>query len=359
MNTGGAICENRRSNAMVIAPLPPSSAGTRSPALRRSVDGAESLRDLNSYLASAVCHLLALVLLGLLTAAAQRSDALKLQLQLGDGNDVFAGDEGAMAGDEDIGDAAVEALAMLEPQQLFDFQAVATVELETVDVPLESLADVDAPFNDKDVASQIDKKLASTIGRGGAGFSEAGDGPDAWSGRGSLSGLEKGFFGIGDTGTTFIYVVDCSDSMNERGKFKRARYELIRSLEQLSQDQRYFVIFYSDIAYPMDAEEPVTATEEHVAQTSEWIDGVEPTGGTNPLPALVMALALWPDAIYFLSDGKFDAQVIQELRGRNRDNRRLALTAIPIHTIAFGDRLAEGLMKTISRNSGGRYRFVK
>ena len=66
-----------------------------------------------------------------------------------------------------------------------------------------------------------------------------------------------------------------------------------------------------------------------------------------------------PDAIYFLSDGQFDPQIVQELRARNRDNRRLSTSQIPIHTIAFGDRLAEGLMKSISRNSGGRYRFVR
>jgi hypothetical protein len=304
--------------------------------------------------------MLALVLLGLATAAAQRgSDALKLELQLGDGHDVLAGDEGALAGVEQVGRTAVESLASVESQQAFDFEAVATTELETVEVPLESLAAVETPLNDKDTAKQIDKHLASTIGRGGAGLGETGDGPDAWSGSGSLSGVERGFFGIGDTGNTFVYVVDSSDSMNERGKFKRARYELIRSLEQLSPDQRYFVIFYSEAAYPMDAEQPLTATEEHIAQTSEWINDVEPTGGTNPLPALLIALALKPDAIYFLSDGKFDPQVIQQLRGRNRDNRRLALASIPIHTIAFGDRLAEGLMKAISRNSGGRCRFVK
>jgi hypothetical protein len=102
----------------------------------------------------------------------------------------------------------------------------------------------------------------------------------------------------------------------------------------------------------------VEATENELARTTEWVDHVEAGGGTNPLPALLFALSLQPDAIYFLSDGQFDPQIILELRGRNRDNRRLNLTQIPIHTIAFGDRRAEGLMKAISRHSGGKYRFV-
>ena len=122
------------------------------------------------------------------------------------------------------------------------------------------------------------------------------------------------FFGIGGYGQTFVYVVDASDSMNDRGKFERARYELLHSIEQLNSDQRYFIIFYNDGAYPMDANEPLLATQDNLANTTQWINEVEPTGGTNPLPALLFALTLRPDAIYFLSDGQFDPATIQQLR---------------------------------------------
>ena len=131
---------------------------------------------------------------------------------------------------------------------------------------------------------------------------------------GSLTGASAEFFGIGGYGQTFVYVVDCSGSMSERGKFERAIYELLHSIEQLASDQRYFVIFYSDAAYPMDADEPVLATEDEFARTRRWVSHVEPEGGTNPLPALLFALSLEPDAIYFLSDGKFDPVTLQELR---------------------------------------------
>ena len=343
---------------MVNAPSPPS--GATSALLASRADKAESLRELNSYLLSAVCHLLAFVLLGLLTAAARNAPhAMQLELQLGDGSDVFAGDEGALAGAEDLGETETESADAVETEQVFEFQAVATTEAIAVEAPLESLTEADAPFNDEDVAKQVDRQLASKIGHGGGVFGEVGDGAGEWSGRGSPSCVETGFFGIGDTGKSFVYVVDCSDSMNERNKFRRAKYELMHSLEQLADEQQYFVIFFSEGAYPMDADGTVAATEEHVAQTSEWISDVEANGGTNPFPALLLALAMQPDAIYFLTDGQFDPQIVLELRKRNRDNRRLGLSQIPIHTIAFGDRRAEGLMKSISRNSGGEYRFVK
>jgi hypothetical protein len=73
----------------------------------------------------------------------------------------------------------------------------------------------------------------------------------------------------------------------------------------------------------------------------------------------VYALSLHPDAIYFLSDGQFDPNTTQEMRLRNRPNNRLKARQIPIHTIAFYDRYAAGLMKTIARNSGGEFRFVQ
>jgi Mg-chelatase subunit ChlD len=178
-------------------------------------------------------------------------------------------------------------------------------------------------------------------------------------GEGSGAKAATEFFGIGGYGQTFVYVVDASDSMNDYRKFERARYELLHSLEQLASDQRYYVIFYNDGAYPMDADEPVLATQDQFARTTRWVQSIEPTGGTNPLPALLHALSLRPDAVFFLSDGQFDPLTIQLLRSRNRPNRKLDQRQIPIHTIAFHDRFAEWLMRSIARNSGGEYRFER
>jgi hypothetical protein len=147
--------------------------------------------------------------------------------------------------------------------------------------------------------------------------------------------------------------------MNDRGKFERARYELLHSIEQFKSDQRFYIIFYNEGAYPIDADEPLLATQDNLAKATNWIQQVEPTGGTNPLPALLFALTLRPDAIYLLSDGQFDPAVLQIMRTRNRQNLRTRMRQIPIHTIAFFDRIAEGLMRTIARNSGGEYRYVK
>jgi hypothetical protein len=133
----------------------------------------------------------------------------------------------------------------------------------------------------------------------------------------------------------------------------------MQSIEQLASDQRYFVIFFNDVPHPMDAAELVLASEEEVARTGRWVTFHEARGGTNPLPALLFALSLRPDAVYFLSDGQFDPMAIGQLRSRNQPNRRLGTREIPIHAIAFVDRATVGLMRTIARNSGGEFRFVE
>ena len=125
-------------------------------------------------------------------------------------------------------------------------------------------------------------------------------------GSGSSSKAATEFFGIGGYGQTFVYVVDCSGSMNENDKFDRARYELLKSIEQLGKDQQYFVIFYNHQMYPMPSEKPLMATPDNLAKTTDWINHAEAMGGTVPMPALMLALSMKPDAIYFLTDGQFD-----------------------------------------------------
>jgi Mg-chelatase subunit ChlD len=219
-----------------------------------------------------------------------------------------------------------------------------------IDAPdVSSLSASSAVFGGSAIAAEMLGKPASGSGKGRGG---------GGNGDGSSAKAATEFFGIGGYGQTFVYVVDCSGSMNDNDKFDRARYELLKSIEQLGKDQQYFVIFYNHTMYPMDSHKPLFATQDNLAQTTEWINRAEPMGGTNPMPALQLALSMKPDAIYFLTDGQFDLSVMQELRNRDRTNLKLHTHVVPIHTICFYDRSAEGMMKMISRNSGGEYRYI-
>jgi von Willebrand factor type A domain len=280
-------------------------------------------------LLSAFCHLAVFIALGLMSVISDDGwRGVKLLVNVGDDFDSAALDDSQL--DDAIKlEVAADAAAAVDPVRLFDVSTMATTDMAALEALSENAS----------VASGMDG-----LALGGTGEAD-----------GSLSGGSAEFFGIGGYGQTFVYVVDCSGSMSERGKFQRAIYELLHSIEQLASDQRFYVVFYSDAAYPMDADEPVPANEDEFARTRRWVSHIAPDGGTNPLPALLYALSLRPDAIYFLSDGKFDPVTTQEVRMKNRPRSK----RIPIHAIAFMERATEGLMRTIARNSGGEYRFVK
>jgi hypothetical protein len=334
-----------------------------------SYDGPSWLEDLNSMLVSASIHFTLFIILGLLTVAGaggKHGNSLVMTLG-GDGtgpaagpdmNDVAA--EGDPLADPAHLDKSVELAAALGPANELDVPSpIAATQIAVPDAVALAAAEVggagglsqkgtDGTNGTALDASPIFGAIGGT-GRGGGGTGD---------GKGTTGKASTEFFGIGGYGQTFVYVVDASDSMNDRGKFERARYELLKSIEQLTSEQRFYVIFYNESAYPMDAAAPLLATPDNVAKTTNWINQVEPTGGTNPLPALLLALTIRPDAIYFLSDGQFDPAVMNQLRFRNRPNLKMHIRQVPIHTIAFFDRIAEAMMRTIARNSGGEYNYV-
>ncbi len=278
-------------------------------------------------LISALCNLVLLVVLGLLTSVTSNPwGGVKLMAEAGQGDEEQFDDSNF--------DDKVELASTAESAAALGPITASEISASSTDLaPLDALAP----------GGKLSGLEGLALGGSGKGDGKTGSAE---------------FFGIGGYGQTFVYVVDASDSMNENGKFDRARYELLQSIEQLSSEQRYFIIFYNDTAYPMDADEPVPATQRQFAATTKWVQHARARSGTNPLPALLHALSMRPDAIYFLSDGQFDPIAIQMLRMKNPKSKRRGHKQIPIHTVAFVDHMTIGLMRTIARDSGGEHRFV-
>lgn len=284
-----------------------------------------------SALVSLVCHLAVLIAFGLLTVAVQHGDA---------GVDLFS----EMIG---VADETGDWTRLVEQQEESGGSTAAGPEtLFTTDAF--ASAELDGPQVELPASPQ-------PTGLGGEGIGELGDGRLGLHGKGYGP---ADFFGIVGTGKTFVYVLDCSDSMNEVERFRRAREELIYSIEKLSPDQNFYVILFNDGAMPMDADDPAPANDQEFKRLRYWLENVVPSGGTNPLPALEYALSFDPDAIYFLSDGEFEPIVIAAVREKNRKSR-LHPRTVPIHTIAFTSQAGENQMRIIARTSGGKYRFVK
>lgn len=163
------------------------------------------------------------------------------------------------------------------------------------------------------------------------------------------------FFGVKSKGSRIVYVVDRSSSM-EGAAFEKACRELLGSLQRLKPRQKFYVIFFSDRDYPMYSvlapeRELVAATRENKQRATAWIENMEVWGGTYPDGALVRALELEPDVIYFLTDGDFESSVVDMIRDCNQ--RRTV-----INTVAFMHQAGEPLLKQIARENRGEYRFV-
>jgi hypothetical protein len=290
-------------------------------------DRGDWFRDTNAMLVSACCHFSMLIAVALVSVVSGGGDGTKLVVSLGKGDDSPVVDDSPLDADGQNeersplqADRQIEAALgpanAMDPAPLFTTSAIATkpeIEVGPLALPTSPAA-----------TSGLIGGLAKLGGSGDSDGLGPGNGKGlggGHKGEGSSGKAATEFFGIGGYGQSFVYVVDCSGSMNENGKFERARYELLQSIEQLSKDQSYFVIFYNHEAHPMEGGRLVLATPAHVAETTHWVNFAEAQGGTNPLPSLLYALSMHPDAIYFLSDGQFDPNTIPE-RGWSDANYR-------------------------------------
>jgi hypothetical protein len=118
-------------------------------------------------------------------------------------------------------------------------------------------------------------------------------------------------FGVEGSGYKFVYVFDRSDSMTEpNGRpMAAAKAELVASLRSLERTHQFQIIFFNhaDPVVFNPTGQPgrlVFGDEANRRLAERFVSGVSPNGGTNPENALVMAVNMRPDVIFFLTDGQ-------------------------------------------------------
>ncbi|MDC0311556.1 VWA domain-containing protein, partial [bacterium] len=163
-------------------------------------------------------------------------------------------------------------------------------------------------------------------------------------------------FGIPGTGSRFVYLIDRSKSM-EGYNFRpmlAARQELWKSVTSLNESNQFQIIFYNNEVDIFRRKLSLhAASEANKDAAKQYIESIQPAGGTDHLAALKTAFKLSPDVIFFLTDaeGGFTADEIFELSRRNYSR------AI-INTVEFGERRSnDRSLEAIARNSGGKYIF--
>ena len=165
---------------------------------------------------------------------------------------------------------------------------------------------------------------------------------------------QASFMGLQATGQRFCIIADCSGSM-KGGKIDFVKSEVLRTIGGLSGGTRFQICFFNSRELPFPQEGWRRPVEE-IGALRNWVNQViQANGGTEPAGAFRFAFALRPrpDAIFFMTDGKFGADVVGVISGLNAEGR-----TVPVHTITFVDRSAEAMMRRIAQESGGRYRHV-
>jgi hypothetical protein len=191
-------------------------------------------------------------------------------------------------------------------------------------------------------------------GTGGGG----GEGGGSGGGEGQGIGAGTEFFGAKERATSFVYVIDRSSSMTNRGSIDMAKRELLASLRRLPDDARFGVVFYNERATPfLDAAgQPrmMPADAANKGRFESRLADIPADGGTNHVDALMAAYAMQPEVIFFLTDA-------DDMTDREAEQLIRAAGPIRIQAIEFGLGPDSGLsvpLRTLANATGGGYRYI-
>jgi len=193
---------------------------------------------------------------------------------------------------------------------------------------LETVAEVPAPVMEPSVTEVVsaDSLPAESSAQPslesadlGGMLSEIGTGAGNRGGRergggGANGGGDTTFFGRTGQGRSVCFLCDNSNSYSNGG-FHVVLEEVARAVDALPPDHSFFVVFFSDAAYPLfhpgPADALVSATPENKQRLRSWLGTVEMCqGGQGIHEAVRLAGTLGTDTVYLLSDGELSSNVV-------------------------------------------------
>ena len=177
--------------------------------------------------------------------------------------------------------------------------------------------------------------------------------------------VQTGVFGLKGKGTRFVYVFDRSGSMaGFQGRpLASAKAQLLASLADLESTHQFQIVFYADRPSILNLRNQATAqllfADEATKRVAErWIRGVAANGSTRHLEALLLAVRMRPDVIFFLTDAEEPHLTPVEMEKVNRLNRRVGAS---IHAIEFGagpSQTNNNFLVRLAQSNGGQHTYV-
>ena len=277
--------------------------------LPAALDGGRRLRPFMPALASAAVNVVAILGLALIFVAAEAKPKRPV-LTLGATEESFV-DELTPVEFEARAEAPAEVdQAADQPPEL---NALAADAVAIDDIEFDEAAFADAPAAVTAVSFDSVDALAAL---GGAGGDAAGSGGGGGGAGGGQPGAAS-FFGRTGQGKTVCFICDNSNSYRDGG-FHTVLDEVARAVDSLRPEQSFFVVFFSDAAYPMFHPERVDelqpASPDNKRRLRTWLASVEMCGGGQGIDEAVrLAGKVGADVVYFLSDGEHAASVVDRV----------------------------------------------
>lgn len=201
--------------------------------------------------------------------------------------------------------------------------------------------------------SQNGSQGTGLSGDGGSG-SSSGD-----RGRGTGKKTKTSFFGVEGSGSSFVYVVDRSDSMNahDAAPLRYAKRELLKSLESLNEYNQFQIVFYNDSLSPM-SRKMFFATDTDKRRATNFVRTMPGDGGTAHFPALRQALAMSPEVLFFLTDAD-DPSLTQTQLHEIRERAELSRTTIHAVQFNLGPASNDGTwIRVLAEMNRGTYKYI-
>src|SRR5579871_6340062 len=107
------------------------------------------------------------------------------------------------------------------------------------------------------------------------------------------------FAGTADT-RSMVFLCDATGSMIN--KMAALKSEVRAAIHSLKPTQSFDMVFYQDLKVDPFAPALIPATAENKAKADDFLDGFISTGTSDPIPPMIKALQLKPEAIYFVTD---------------------------------------------------------
>jgi von Willebrand factor type A domain len=175
----------------------------------------------------------------------------------------------------------------------------------------------------------------ATAGLGGGSREgvPGGRGHGGKAGRRAKAANNTSFFGTEAVGDRIVFLVDNSGSMKQ-GRMETTVMELLRSIDAMTKEQSFYIVFYSDEAYPMfyprNEMHFAAATPENKQRLVPWLQTLELCSGGKLVEAIELAAPLHPDVVFILSDGDINSPRTMQRMTEANDWQ------FAIHTLGMG-----------------------